>query len=143
SVTTVRIAPVSVLIAVTSTPGIAAPEESRTTPDNCEPAIAWARASLWDVTTRATITSSARTSLTVDLPDGPTFLSRRHVNTLNRANQRSYRAVTVTPALRQLLGRNMQPLEWTPGARQSLTPARRTSECADTTSSPSCNGRRS
>ena len=33
--------------------------------------------------TRATTTSDARTSLTLYLPDGPTFLSRRDVSTLN------------------------------------------------------------
>ena len=43
---TVRIAPVSVLVTVTSAPGIVPPLESRTTPDNCDPAIACAEAVL-------------------------------------------------------------------------------------------------
>ena len=127
-----RIAPVSVLVAVTSAPGIAPPEESRTTPDSCEPAIACAHALPCVASTKHNDHDVTLETVSRCTPSRRHFCRGRDVSTRTGANQRSYRAVTVTLAFRSARGRNIQPLEWTPGAPRSSTPARRTSRVART-----------
>ena len=78
---TVRIAPVSVLVMVTSAPGSAPPLESRTMPDTCEPATACANAAVvpavLDNTAPTTTNRTFKVFTAASAKTNPTHLSNQ------------------------------------------------------------------
>src|SRR4051812_13686816 len=99
--------PVSVLVTVTSAPGMGALLVSRTTPDNCDPAIACACAGALATKPSRRTPTSVRSTLTTAPPlRGTELFSAWHVSIGLGRTQRSYGADTVTSPSRGAMTRD-------------------------------------